>query len=238
ILVAAMIYIRIGVFVIGLMIFSVGISVTINVQHLGLHPWDVLNVALFETVGLSIGSWNIIIGFMLIGISLLLDRTRVKVGTFLNAIIVGSFVDIYLWLDFLPKATQTWTDMLVIIAGIIIMGVGGGIYNSHNVGSGPRDGFKLSVEDKTCYSLCDVSIIMGVGGGIYNSPNVGSGPRDGFMLSIADKTGYSIGGVRIGVELGILVIGLIIGGPVFVFTFIFTFVQSPIFQYVYLKCWG
>src|SRR5699024_10833258 len=195
--VAAMIYIRIGVFVIGLMIFSLGISVTINVQHLGLHPWDVLYVALYEKVGLSIGSWNIIIGFVLICVSLMLDRTRVKIDTFLNAIIVGSFVDFYLWLDFLPKATHTRTDILVISAGIII---------------------------------------MGVGGGIYNSPNVGSGPRDGFMLSIADKTGYSIGGVRIGVELGILVIGLIIGGPVFVFTFIFTFVQSPIFQYVYLKC--
>lgn len=192
-----MIYIRIGVFVIGLMVFSLGISLTINVQHLGLHPWDVLNVALFEKVGLSIGSWNIIIGFMLIGISLILDRTRVKLGTFLNAVIVGSFVDFYLWLDFLPKATHTWTDILVIVAGIII---------------------------------------MGVGGGIYNSPSVGSGPRDGFMLSIADKTGFSIGGVRIGTELGILVIGLLIGGPVFIFTLIFTFVQSPIFQYVYLTC--
>lgn len=180
------------------MIFSFGISLTINVQHLGLHPWDVLNVALFEKVGFSIGTWNITIGVILICISLLLDRTRVKAGTFLNAVIVGLFVDFYLWLDFLPKATQTWTDIVIIIAGIII---------------------------------------MGVGGGIYNSPNIGSGPRDGFMLSIADKTGYSIGRVRIVTELGILVIGLIIGGPVFVFTLIFTFVQSPIFQYVYLKCW-
>src|SRR5699024_7702695 len=154
-------------------------------------------VALFEKVGLSIGSWNIIIGFVLICVSLILDRTRVKIGTFLNAIIVGSFVDFYLWLDFLLKATHTWTDILVIIDGIII---------------------------------------MGVGEGNYNSLNFGSGASDGFMISIADKTGYSIDGVRIGVELCILVIGLIIGGPIFVFTLIFTFVQSPICQYVYLKC--
>src|SRR5699024_1375934 len=129
-----MIYIRIGVFVIGLMIFSLGISVTINVQHLGLHPWDVLNVALFEKVGSSIGSWNISVGFVLICVSLLSDRTRVYIGIFLYAIIVGSFVDFYLWLDLLPKATYTWTDIIVIIAGIIIMGVGGGIYTSPNVG--------------------------------------------------------------------------------------------------------
>jgi len=192
-----MIYVRIGVFLFGLMIFSLGISITINVQHLGIHPWDVLNVALFDKVGLSIGSWNIIIGVLLICISLILDRTHVKIGTFLNAVIVGSFVDFYLWLDFLPKATHTWTDILIIVTGIVI---------------------------------------MGVGGGVYNSAGVGSGPRDGFMLSISDRTGYSIGSVRIGTELIVLVIGLLIGGPVFIFTVIFTFVQSPIFQYIYLKC--
>lgn len=191
-----MIYIRIGVFLFGLIVFSLGISLTINVQHLGIHPWDVLNVALFEQVGLSIGSWNIIIGIGLICVSLILDRTHVKLGTFLNAIIVGSFVDFYLWLDFLPKATHTWTDIIIIVSGIVI---------------------------------------MGIGGGVYNAAKIGSGPRDGFMLSISDKTGYSIGSVRIATELMVLVIGFLIGGPVFIFTLIFTFVQSPIFQYAYLK---
>jgi len=192
-----MIYIRSGVFLFGLAIFSFGISLTINMQHLGLHPWDVLSVAMYDKVGLSIGSWNIIIGIVLICVALILDRTYVKLGTFINAVIVGSLVDFYLWLDFLPTASHTWTDIVIISLGIII---------------------------------------MGVGGGVYNSAGVGSGPRDGFMLSISDRTGYSIGRVRIVTELGVLVIGLLIGGPVFIFTFIFTFIQSPIFQFVYLKC--
>lgn len=191
-----MIYLRSFVFLIGLIIFSLGISITINVQYLGLHPWDVLNVALFEKVGLSIGSWNVIVGICLIITSLILDRTHVKLGTFLNAIIIGSFVDLYLWLDFLPKASHTWVDVIIILSGVVI---------------------------------------MGIGGGVYNAAGVGSGPRDGFMLSIADRTGYSIGRVRIVTESLILIVGLIIGGPVFIFTFIFTFIQSPIFQFVYLK---
>ncbi len=192
-----MIYIRSGVFLFGLAIFSFGISLTINMQHLGLHPWDVLSVAMYDKVGLSIGSWNIIIGIVLICVALILDRTYIKLGTFLNAVVVGSLVDFYLWLDFLPTASHTWTDIVIISLGIII---------------------------------------MGVGGGVYNSAGVGSGPRDGFMLSISDRTGYSIGRVRIVTELGVLVIGFLIGGPVFIFTFIFTFIQSPIFQFVYLKC--
>ncbi|MFC2946951.1 YczE/YyaS/YitT family protein [Virgibacillus sediminis] len=187
---------RWSVYLIGIMIFSMGISITINMQHLGIHPWDVLNVAFFEKVGLSIGSWAIIISFVLIVISWILDKSYIKLGTFLNAVLVGAFVDLYLWLDFLPKASSIWPDILVIITGIVV---------------------------------------MGIGGGIYNSAGVGSGPRDGFMLSIADKTGASIGKVRIITESTVLVLGLILGGPVFVFTFIFTFIQSPLFQYSYLQ---
>jgi len=187
---------RWSIYFIGIMIFSMGIAITVNMQHLGIHPWDVLNVALFDLVGLSIGSWTIIISIVLIVISWTLDKSYIKIGTFLNAVLVGAFVDFYMWLDFLPKAAGSWTDIVSIVAGIVI---------------------------------------MGLGGGIYNSAGVGSGPRDGFMLSISDKTGASIGKVRIITESAVLVLGLILSGPVFIFTFIFTFIQSPIFERTYLQ---
>ncbi|MUK88930.1 hypothetical protein GMD78_11045 [Ornithinibacillus sp. L9] len=182
-------------FIVGLIFFSLGISVTINVQHLGVHPWDVLSVGLFEKIGLSIGTWNILIGMMLIIVTWVLDKSYIKLGTFLNAFIVGSFVDLFLWLDFLPKATHTWIDMITMLVGIVL---------------------------------------MGIAGGVYNAARVGSGPRDGFMLSVSEKLGAPIRRVRIITESSVLVGGLLLGGPVFVFTFIFTFIQSPLFQYAYL----
>src|SRR5699024_6570166 len=190
-----MIYLRIGRFLIGMITFSLGISLAIKAMHLGIHFWDVLTVGLYDLIGLSVGTWNVIIGIILIIVSLILDRSYVKIGTFLNAIVIGLFVDLFLWLDFLPQATHTCTDIIIILIGIVV---------------------------------------MGVGGGVYNAAGVGSGPRDGFMLSISDKTGASIGKVRIITETSVLVVGLLIGGPVFIFTFIFTFVQSPIFQYSYV----
>src|SRR5699024_85712 len=187
---------RWSIYFIVIMIFSMGITITVNMQHLGIYPWDVLYVALFDLVGLSIGSWTIIISIVLIVISLTLDKSFIIIGTFLNAVLVGAFVDFYMWLDLLPKAAGSWTDIGSIVAGIVI---------------------------------------MGLGGGIYNSAGVGSGPRDGFMLSISDKTGASIGKVRIITESAVLVLGLILSGPVFIFTFIFTFIQSPIFERTYLQ---
>jgi len=183
-------------FTFGIMIFSLGITLAINVQHLGIHPWDVLNVALYDIIGLSIGTWAIIISFLLIIISWILDKSYIRIGTFLNAFLVGVFVDIYMWLDFLPHATHSWLDVLIILSGIII---------------------------------------MGIGGGVYNAAGVGSGPRDGFMLSISDKLHAPIRRVRIITESLVLVIGFFLGGPVFIFTLVFTFVQSPVFQFFYLK---
>src|SRR5699024_9889857 len=117
-----MIYIRIARVVIGLLTLSFGMSIAIKVQQLVIHAWYVLNVCLFESFGFSIGTCNIIIGFTLIGVALILDRTYVKAGTFFNAVIVGSFVDLYLWLDILPQPTHTWTDILIMGLGIVVMG--------------------------------------------------------------------------------------------------------------------
>ena len=189
-----LIYIRICTYVIGLLIFSFGITLSIQMQYLGIHPWDVLSVGLFEKIGLTIGSCNIIIGFFLILVAFILDKSYIKVGTFTNAILVGVFVDFYMWTGLLPLPTNAIFDIFVMMIGIVL---------------------------------------MGFGGGLYNAAQIGAGPRDGFMLSISDKVGMSIGKVRIITECTVLVIGFLIGGPIFIFTFIFTFIQSPIFQYSY-----
>jgi len=191
-----LIYIRLIVFLLGLVVLSLGISITVKVQHLGLHPWDVLSVGLYDKFGLTIGTWGIIIGLALTFVTLFLDRTYVRAGTYINIILVGIFIDFFLWLDFVPETNNLFLDAVIITVGIII---------------------------------------MGIGGGMYNSVRLGAGPRDGFMLVISDKTGYSIRAVRITTESLVLVIGLIIGGPVFVFSFIFTFIQSPVFQFSYEK---
>lgn len=136
-------------FVVGLMFFSLGISITIKVQHLGIHPWDVLNVGLFEIYGFTIGTWNIVCGIILVVISYILDKRYIKLGTFINALLVGLFVDLFLWLDFLPSASHSLIDIVILLTGIVLMGFGGGMYNAAGVGSGPRDGFMLSISDKT-----------------------------------------------------------------------------------------
>jgi uncharacterized protein len=184
--------IRYSFFFAGLFLFGFGNALAIQVKHLGLHPWEVLNVALFQKFGFSIGTWSILVGIFLICISWFINKKYINIGTFLNALLVGAFMDFFLWLNFLPEASHTWTDYIILLTAILLTGIAGGLY---------------------------------VAGGI------GAGPRDGFMLSMAERTKLSVSKARIVVECVVLVIGYLLGGPVFIVTFLYTFIMSPIFQF-------
>lgn len=168
-----------------------GNAIAVKVKYVGLHPWEVLNVALYQHFGLTIGTWGVICGLILIIISFFVARSYISFGTLLNALLIGPIMDFFLWIDILPKATNTWLDYLILLSGVVI---------------------------------------TGIGGGMYVAAGIGAGPRDGFMLSISDKSRLSVSQARIIVESIVLVVGFLLGGPVFIATFLYTFVQSPVFQ--------
>ena len=185
-------FFRYFLFFLGLTLFGLGNAIAVKVKYVGLHPWEVLNVALYQHFGLTIGTWGVVCGLVLIVISLFFARRYISFGTILNALCIGPIMDFFLWLEILPESSSTWIDYLVLLSGIVI---------------------------------------TGIGGGMYVAAGLGAGPRDGFMLSISDKTRLSVSQARIIVESLILIIGFLLGGPVFVATFLYTFIQSPIFHH-------
>ncbi len=144
----------------GLVLFGLGVAFSVKVKYLGLHPWDVLNVALFEHFGFSIGTWSIITGLLLICVSLMVQKKYVNIGTFLNALLIGPIMDLFLWLDILPNASNNWTDYLLLLTGILLIGLGGGMYVAGGVGAGPRDGFMLSISERTGFSVVKARILV------------------------------------------------------------------------------
>ncbi|PRY14797.1 hypothetical protein CLV24_10334 [Pontibacter ummariensis] len=181
-----------GFFFTGLMLFGLGNATAVQVKYLGLHPWEVLNVALFQQYGFSIGTWSTLVGLLFVGISWMMNRKYINIGTFLNALLIGPFTDLFLWLGFLPEATHTPLDYL---------------------------------------TLACAMVITGIAGGMYVAGSVGAGPRDGFMLSISERLKLSVSRSRILVEVIVLAIGYLLGGPAFIASFFYTLIISPIFQY-------
>jgi uncharacterized protein len=152
--------IRYTFFFLGLVLFGLGVGISVKVRHLGLHPWDVLNVALSERFGWSIGTWSVLVGMALILVSLFISRKYVNIGTFLNALLIGPFIDFFLWLGILPEATHTWFDYVWLLLAILIIGMAGGLYVAGGIGAGPRDGFMLTISDRTKLSVSKARIAV------------------------------------------------------------------------------
>lgn len=68
------------------------------------------------------------------------------------------------------------------------------------------------------------------GAGMYVATNLGAGPRDGFNLALSERFHMSIRLMRTIIELSVMVLGWVLGGPVAIGTFISLFLVGPILQ--------
>lgn len=130
----------------GLVVMSLGVTMTIKGQALGTSPWDVLHIGLYKNLGLTIGAWNIIIGILVIGFTSILLKELPKMGTWLNMLLCGFFIDIFNWL--LPNTDTLIWEITYFCLGIVVLGFGAGMYIAPNLGAGPRDSLMLWMVDR------------------------------------------------------------------------------------------
>ena len=69
--------------------------------------------------------------------------------------------------------------------------------------------------------------LIGLGSGLYLTTNLGPGPRDGWMTGVHRKTGWPIYGVRLGIEVIVVIIGWLLGGTVGIGTVLFALLIGP-----------
>ena len=58
------------------------------------------------------------------------------------------------------------------------------------------------------------TLLMGFGGAMYMSAGLGAGPRDSLMLVLIRRTAWPVRSIRTGMEITVLVLGWLMGGPV------------------------
>lgn len=84
------------VYIGGILLLTLGISLTIQ-SNLGASPFDALLVGLSLNVGLSVGSWEIILACVLICGNALLSKQKPEVLGLLTAFITGLGIDVWLF---------------------------------------------------------------------------------------------------------------------------------------------
>lgn len=144
----------------GLVFCSLGIVSILN-ANLGLSPWDVLNQGLNKQLGITLGQANIGVGLIVIFIGLYFKQPLGS-GTLLNVTFIGLFIDLFIYLDFIPWGDTYLKQFLLFAIGITIFALGSYMYISVGCGCGPRDGLMVVFTKMTGLSLGTIRLCLEV----------------------------------------------------------------------------
>jgi len=139
---------RILFFIIGLTILSFGVSMTIK-AGLGTGAWDALNVGLSETVGLTPGSWVVIVGIVLIFVNAALVKRRPDIAAVITLLITGVLIDFWILRVFEDLVVIGYMKQLVVfLLGMVTLSMGLAIYLQPKFPLIPIDNFMMALRER------------------------------------------------------------------------------------------
>jgi uncharacterized membrane protein YczE len=138
-------FISVVMLAIGLVIFGLGEALLIA-SGVGVSPWTVLAQGLTNITGWSVGLATFVVSVAVLLLWVPLRQTP-GMGTILNIIIISLVLDLAdTWL---PRFDSLALRVAEAAAGVIVTGIGGGIYLIANLGPGPRDGLMTGLQRLT-----------------------------------------------------------------------------------------
>jgi len=174
------------------------------------------------------------IGFGLFGIAIAM-MIRANLGTSAWAVLDVALSQIF----HVTPGTITVLMGFVVLSGALILREPIGWGTLANILSiGPWEDLWLSLISPVNNNLplqiamlITAIVMMGTASAIYIGVDAGAGPRDSLMLAIKRKTGLSIRIARGSIEVTVVLIGWLLGGPAGIGTVVFAFLIGPAVQW-------
>lgn len=158
--------IRAGVhfYLTGLIILTLGIALTIE-STMGASPFDALLVGLHRTFGLTVGSFEIIVGLTMILGNALAEMKRPEFFALITSFVTGIGIDTWLFLLGDIVAPVTWYgEWAALMIGTILMALGVAFYLQSNIAPNPMDRSMLVISNLTgwgvSYSRAAISVAL------------------------------------------------------------------------------
>lgn len=141
--------------------------------NMGVDPWNVLHLGIHLRTPLSLGRIVQLTGLSIIIASAFL-KVRPDVGTLLNMIFIGFFMDVVRSVGYLPVFSATWARVFSLVAGVAIVGIGTSMYISAGLGAGPRDSLMMAIHRQTSLRVGlirgAIEVAVTVGGFLLGGP--------------------------------------------------------------------
>lgn len=149
---------------VGLFLFAFG-SIMVVRATLGFVSWDVFHWGLSLHTPLTFGQSSQVTGLAIIVVTLFLG-TKPGLGTVMNMLMIGFWEDQLLRWDVIPHGDSfgLWAQLLLLVCGTLVIGMGSGLYIKAGMGSGPRDGLMLTLSRKSgwrvaiCRTIIEITV--------------------------------------------------------------------------------
>ena len=133
----------------GLVLFGVGIGFMVQ-AGLGLAPWEVFHQGLGRITGIPLGTVSILVGIPILAGWWPLGE-RPGIGTLLNIALIGTSTNVTM--GALPAATWLPAQVALMLAGVVTIAIGSGLYLASDLGPGPRDGLMTGLHHRFGWSI-------------------------------------------------------------------------------------
>jgi uncharacterized membrane protein YczE len=186
-----------GILVLGLYLFGTGDALLV-VSGLGVSPWTVLAQGLGDQLGISIGLATFIVSAVVLLLWIPL-REVPGLGTVANAIVIATALQV--GVTFLPSPTNLFIQFAFVVIGILLIGLGSGLYLTTRMGPGPRDGWMTGIHLRTGWPVSAVRlgievVVLASGWMLGGTVGIGTvmfailiGPSVGYGLMLAGAVG-------------------------------------------------
>jgi uncharacterized membrane protein YczE len=181
----------------GLLLFGFGIALMAE-AGLGLGPWEAFHQGLGRITGQEIGTISVLLGIPILLLWWPLGE-RPGIGTLLNVVLIGTATNVGIAL--LPSAAGPGIQLAMMLAGLVTIGLGSGLYLAADLGAGPRDGlmtgihrrFRWSIRRARTFVEVTVLVLGWLFGGTIGLGTLafafGIGPLVQVFLGVFDRTG-------------------------------------------------
>ena len=133
----------------GLVLFGGGIGLMVQ-AGLGLAPWEVFHQGIGRITGIPLGTVSILVGLPVLAAWWPLGE-RPGVGTVLNIVLIGTSTNVTMGV--VPAQVWLPAQVAMMLAGVLAIAIGSGLYLASDLGPGPRDGLMTGLHHRFGLSI-------------------------------------------------------------------------------------
>ncbi len=173
----------------GIFFYALGVHFMVQ-ANIGLAPWDALGQGISNITNIAFGTCSTLVGLFILVFVLLL-KEKIGIGTIINTIMIGVFLNIMRAVAFLPLMRSYYTGIPLLLLGEFTICIGSFLYIGAGFGCGPRDSLMVALGKRL--------------------PKIPIGAIRGCIEGMALLVGWLLGAkVGVGTVLGVFGIGFMV----------------------------